>query len=151
MHFENINRWFECANNDDFLNNDFNADFNHVELLSCRSSPDKILNARGKQLLGFCKFTGLRILNGRLFAAKSAAFTFNSTNGHSVIDYLLASSQLFHLVNSLTIELKPFSDHSSVNFSLRNGYSNFEHSQQLTDNDIVKYCKYGSQKSAIVL
>ena len=54
-----------------------------------RLSTDSQFNTQGLRLLDLCKSTGLRICNGRFENTES--YTFYSTNGCSVIDYLLRS------------------------------------------------------------
>ena len=54
-----------------------------------RISQDKCVNKHGKNLLDFCKSTGLRILNGRCGVDSNIGkFTFVSTQGWSVVDYV---------------------------------------------------------------
>ena len=62
---------------------------------SRRNSQDPILSAMGRQFLGFCRETGLRIMNGREPADAEGRLTYISHNGNSVIDYALVSDELF--------------------------------------------------------
>ena len=66
-----------------------------------RNSVDNHMNNFGKSLLNLCQVYGVHIANGRFPGDASGAFTFYSSNGTSVVDYVLASSLLF---TSKTIE-----------------------------------------------
>ena len=55
-----------------------------------RASSDNTHNSHGLKLLDLCKATGMRIVNGRL--SNTHHYTFLSTSGCSVIDYLITDS-----------------------------------------------------------
>ncbi len=73
----------------------------------------EIYNNYGKKLADICCIYGIHALNGRLFNDSKGNFTCVTHNGASVIDYMLASSELFsyfcdfgiHQVGSLSIVL----------------------------------------------
>ena len=57
-----------------------------------RISQDAITNEFGHLLLDICKSTGIRIVNGRYFHDEGLGlFTCHTSNGHSVVDYLLGT------------------------------------------------------------
>lgn len=85
-----------------------------------RVSEDKGFNNYGSQLLDFCKQTGLRILNGRVGADSYVGkYTYVSSIGKSVVDYVIASQSLFSRINTFSVdEPNILSDHCIINFSL---------------------------------
>lgn len=60
--------------------------------ISARLDPDTVVNSYGTKLLQFCKSTGL---NGRHKDNLANDCTYNGPNGYSVIDYLIASADVF--------------------------------------------------------
>lgn len=62
-----------------------------------------------------CKGANLRICNGRFDADDQGKYTFNSSNGASVIDYVLCDANSSHMINLFKVlQLYPQSDHSPV-------------------------------------
>ncbi len=86
-----------------------------------RVSVDNITNNRGRDLLYLCQSSGLRIANGRCFDDKGIGkFTFRSSNGKSVDDYLLSDEIMFNSLSHFSVGEKwPDSDHHPVYFSLK--------------------------------
>lgn len=77
-------------------------------------------NNNGLLLLDFCKQTGLRIMNGRVGKDIGLGkYTFVGSGGSSVVDYILASQDLFNFVKEFEV-LEPniLSDHCCIEFSL---------------------------------
>ena len=69
-----------------------------------RFSLDTKIESSGVKLLQICKDAGLRILNGRLGEdAGIGNFTFQSSRGKSVIDYVICSPSLFKIVHSFCV------------------------------------------------
>ena len=68
-----------------------------------RSSQDKILDPRGKELLDLCKTNELRIVNGRKTGDILGNFTSFQPGGNSVIDYGIVSQALFESVLSFSV------------------------------------------------
>lgn len=66
-------------------------------------------------LTNICKTYRLSILNGRFLGDSQGYFTFFNTNGSSTVDYILASSQLYHKVEHFNV-LPPteISDHCLI-------------------------------------
>ena len=77
-----------------------------------RISEDKApVCAFGKLLLTVCQGSDIAILNGRS-GKRSGCFTCHTSNGKSVVDYFLASSQLIPAVGTFCVEeISPASDH----------------------------------------
>ena len=106
----------------------------YVNVMTKRSSKDKNINDYGRQLLDFCKCSGFRIVNGRVHNDRNVGdFTCITSNGASLVDYVLCKPSS---VNTLTsFEIKPKlveSDHKPIKFSFT--YSKTDSSQkQITD------------------
>lgn len=85
------------------------------DLSSKRTTEDiKTANSFGRQILNLCKFSGIRVCNGR-FGKKSETFTFQNKNGCSVIDCLLLSCDSFSIVNDFVIgDFTTFSCHAPL-------------------------------------
>ncbi len=85
-----------------------------------RYSKDKSVNTYGRRLLEFCRFTGIRILNGRLFKDKEIGdYTHIDVHGYSVIDYLLSLPSTSRKITDFEIQPKlADSDHRAITFSL---------------------------------
>lgn len=77
------------------------------------------LNSNGHLLLDFCKQTGLRIMNGRVGNDEGVGkYTFVGNRGCSVVDYVLASQNLFPLVKTFEVQdPNILSDHCIINVS----------------------------------
>ena len=96
----------------DFLNcdEDPNLDFSTCIDETPRKNIDTIVNNRGKQLISFCRNSGLQIQNGRLCPTKLTCFKYN---GVSAIDYMLCNSKMQQNISKYAISDKSiFSDHS---------------------------------------
>ena len=84
-----------------------------------RSSQDRIRNAAGEDLLRFCRENDAFILNGRTASDPSGSFTYHHSNGASVIDYALVSSQLFfHDEIDMSVLPTDFTEHSALSLIL---------------------------------
>jgi len=53
----------------------------------------------------------IHMLNGRMFDDKDGNFTCVANDGHSTVDYVLASSDNFHIISSFGVDFIDFSDH----------------------------------------
>ena len=78
------------------------AEFIDAELPP-RSSEDQEYNPPGVRMTSMCQSCDLVILNGRCWGDLDGTFTFNNTNGHSVIDYGLVPRPLLNYVNSFSV------------------------------------------------
>jgi hypothetical protein len=90
-------------------------------LCSVRCSADTgPVNTAGRRLLGMCKRTNMRIVNGRKPGDEQGAVTFPASNGGgSLVDYVLASPALMPLIPDLHVLPAPSSDHQAVTFHVR--------------------------------
>ena len=84
--------------------------------LECRISQDKVIDARGRDLLDLCVESQMRILNGRTFGDTQGMFTSYKYNGSSVVDYMITSESLLSQILYFNVSLnKPrLSDHSKI-------------------------------------
>ena len=84
-----------------------------------RVSKDSFVNTQGKCLLDLCISSGMRILNGRHEGDSNGELTCFTTNGSSVLDYVVASSEIMHIIEDFSINpLTLCSDHCPIMFSL---------------------------------
>lgn len=118
-----------CGNRSDFIQKD--TDFNkyiHVmdTDLNCvlnnmphRFSMDETVNTSGLKLLDICKCSTLKIVNGRCGNnAGIGSHTNISSNGNSLIDYVLCSCDLFPLIKDFIVhDLYTFSTHVPLQVS----------------------------------
>jgi len=115
----------------DFIENDnicgpiFDS-FNHIfgymsdNNLPVRRNPDQGTNEFGLKLLNLCRATGLRILNGRHEDGLADDYTFCGSRGMSVVDYLLAPYDYFHVVEQFIVgNFTSFSDHAPLHVRLQ--------------------------------
>ena len=77
------------------------------------------VNNNGLLLLEFCKQTGVRIMNGRVGNDIGVGrYTFIGQRGCSLVDYVLASQELFNFVSEFEVQgPNILSDHCLINFS----------------------------------
>lgn len=114
------------ADNIDFIiydkyldeNQPFIREFNDISVN--RASKDKVIDFSGRNLINLCQATGLLIANGRLGNDKNVGdFTFCSSRGTSVVDYLLLKYDTFDFIDKFTVnEFNEFSDHACISFAL---------------------------------
>ena len=73
------------------------------------------------QLLDPCKFANLIILNGRVGSEKGVGeYTRMDTTGNRVVDYVIATTNAYSLVDNFKIHSKlPESDHRPIEFFLK--------------------------------
>ena len=89
---------------------------------SKRYSKDQGENEYGKELIDFCKGTGLVTVNGRMHNDKCIGnYTYYHPNGgKSLIDYLLAMPSYMSNIDSFTVSTKRAdSDHVPIRFSIK--------------------------------
>ena len=100
------------------LYDDYMSDVDVGARVSCDK---KAPSQQGWKLLNFCKATSLRICNGRLGTDNGVGnYTFHSTRGSSVVDYVLCYHSFFCRFSRFDVAytLQSISDHSVVSFSL---------------------------------
>ena len=75
-------------------------------------------NKFGLSLIEICCTYGIHILNSRLFNDKRGEFTCFANNGKSVVDYMIASTNIFDLFTDFGVSDNAFSDHCPVYYTL---------------------------------
>ena len=130
-----------CSNRPDFVLDD---DSIHMNVLPDEYTPDRFMdrysqdighvNNNGLLLLDLCKQTGVRIMNGRVGADRGVGkFTFVGSRGSSLVDYVLASQDLFQYVSKFEVEdPNIISDHCLISFSF--AFGNEELQDSLPEN-----------------
>ena len=84
-----------------------------IDMLNRHSMDGNLVNKHGRQLIEFCKATGMLILNGRLGRDRGiGCFTRDDTTGRSVVDYAIIIDY-FEVLHKF-----PESDHRPVSLSL---------------------------------
>ena len=76
-----------------------------------RASMDKKVNNFGRDLISFCQFYGMHILNGRVSGDKNGDITFVANGGRSVADYMLANTGLYSFIQHFEVIVRVESDH----------------------------------------
>ena len=94
---------------------DHNSDYFNLPHLN----KDKKFNAFGKSLVEMCCNFDVHILNGRLFKDREGHITCTSSGGCSVVDYNIASSDLFQFGTDFEILDKHESDHFPLKCTLK--------------------------------
>lgn len=105
---------------DDTQSNSFNNGSFIPELnqLPVRQNKDHMIDHNGQKLISLCKATEHIIVNGRLHKDREGNFTFCSSHGSSVTDYLLC--RMFDIDSISNFEIlnwNEFSDHAPVYFT----------------------------------
>ena len=106
------------------------------------------INQHGRELLQMCRTTGLVIVNGRRGYDKHIGnFTYVDTAGKSLVDYVVASPNVFRNIENFKLSNKfPESDHLPINFTIATGQQPNTNSEDSNDilhlscwHDIYKY------------
>ena len=105
--------------NDDFVKHDkFDVNFNLENMynLPLRNSKDTATNARGNDLLDFCKVNDYIIINGRKVGDIFGKHTSHQWNGSSLVDYLITPNKDYDKIDSFSVgEYSPWlSDHCPI-------------------------------------
>jgi hypothetical protein len=101
------------------LETDVNHTFNYD--LPERFSMDKTVNSSGNKLLDLCLCSNLSIVFGRIGDdAGVGSFTYMSSNGNSLIDYVLISYDFFfkYITDFIVHDLYTCSHHAPVQINL---------------------------------
>ena len=78
------------------------------------------VKGHGKELIQFCKDSGLKLGNGRLKGDEYGAFTFCNKKVLTTIDYILLEEEIFDSVNNFTVsDFTSFSDHAYLQLDLK--------------------------------
>ena len=85
-----------------------------------RGNRDKVINQYGERLLSLCRSLPLRICNGRKLGDIVGDYTCYKYNGQSVVDYCLASPDIYNKLGSFKIHnlLPHLSDHCAISVTL---------------------------------
>ena len=137
-----------CGNREDFITNDVLSNEN-IDLLepllhytsddqiTPRRSADLYVNNFGRKSIAFCRTTGLRIVNGRHKDDIYGSITFCSSNGMSLIDYLLCDFNLMSDIKTFTSGIfNTFSDHAPIIFKLHTDIFTAKENQVRSDSII---------------
>ncbi|XP_053120305.1 vomeronasal type-2 receptor 26-like [Hemicordylus capensis] len=81
-------------------------------------SKDKCINSSGARLLYLTKIHELTILNGTIPSDIPGEYTFLSSRGNSVVDYVMVSKSILPNVSSFEVGEQIFSDHLPMNIYL---------------------------------
>ena len=87
--------------------------------LKRKSKDCDVYNRFGLSLIDLCCEYDVHILNGRLFNDVDGNITCISNDGMSVVDYIIASSNLFESFSSFSVDEYDVSDHFPLKCSLR--------------------------------
>ena len=104
----------------DNLNYVFGDDIDYPSDDFCvpRNSKDDKYNTFGMSLIELCCSHSVHLLNGRLFHDKRGEFTCFANNGASVVDYMIASTDLFKLVKKFCVSDIIYSVHCLLRCTL---------------------------------
>ena len=94
--------------------------FENIQNLPIRKNMDHVIDANGRKLISLCKSISHVITNGRTHSdAGIGQFTFCSSRGQSVTDYLLLSPcDIMHIHDFSIHEWSEYSDHAALCFSI---------------------------------
>lgn len=107
--------------------------FLHEEILPIRHNKDHVIDNNGRRLIALCKSTDHIIANGRLFNDRDGNYTFCSSRGLSVTDYLLVNK--FNIDSITEFEIlnwNNFSDHAALCFNFQTTCTS--EAEKITDN-----------------
>ena len=98
--------------------NDMDQWYNSSSFNIPRNSKDKTVNKAGIALIDLCCEFDVHILNGRYSNDMKESFTYISTNGCSVIDYIILSTSMMESVHEFSIENYDVSHHMPLRIIL---------------------------------
>ena len=107
-----------CINGSDILDNGAKSN------ICRRYSLDTKTNSSGLRLFQLCKDSDMCIVNGRIGQDKGIGlFTFQGTQGSSLIDYVLLTPDFMDNISDFVIyDITSFSDHTPVEISFKANY-----------------------------
>ena len=89
-----------------------------------RNSKDSNVNSQGRNLIGLCRESGLRVINGRTVSDPNGEITFQNRQGTSMIDLAAIHFSAFKLLKDLEVgNFTEFSDHAPVTLVLKTTFS----------------------------
>ncbi|WAR15318.1 hypothetical protein MAR_005423, partial [Mya arenaria] len=116
------------------------TDYPGDEFCLPRSTKDLVLNKFGLSLIELCCTHDVHLLNGRLFDDKEGNFTCMANNGKSVVDYIVASTELFEHFCDFGVDVADFSDHFPLYCTLKTNTFRLQCHDE--GDQIRKYVKY---------
>lgn len=84
-----------------------------------RRSKNKVVNSRGRLLVGIVEEIGGYILNGVTYDDKEGEFTYVEARGCSVIDYVIINKNCENRIKSFRIKDRVDSDHMPLEVRLK--------------------------------
>lgn len=130
---------------DEFIDHDpYLSNLSNYINIPARTSRDKVIDNPGKRLIQFCLSTSYIIGNSRLHNDQGIGdYTFHSSQGSSVVDYLLLHIDDFDSISDFNI-ITPneFSDHSGIHFSIPVKNQNHPHEKKYEE----KFLKFDETK-----
>ena len=96
------------------------------------------VNNYGKQLIEFCKFNSLCILNGRTSDDKMGHITCIANKGKTIVDYFIVSINLLNFVNSFKVTPRHESDHFPISIVI-SGNAFIENKMTVNNNSSTHY------------
>ena len=87
------------------------VDYDDNEFYLKRENKGTVINSFGRALINLCCSNNVHIVNGRLSYDSAVNYTCIANEGHSVVDYHIASSELFACISYFNVESLDISDH----------------------------------------
>ena len=113
--FDGYLDFYDDTQNNSFNNGPFTSEQNQLPV---RQNKDHVIDHNGQKLISLCKATEHIIANGRLHKDREGNFTFCSSRGLSVTDYLLCRiSDIDSISNFEILNWNEFSDHAPIYFT----------------------------------
>lgn len=81
-----------------------------------RNSKDMLINSQGKKIIEI--FSGYFICNGAMEGDEFGEFTFNNTNGSSVLDICLVQPDILNYINKFEVLDTPLSHHCPIKLEI---------------------------------
>lgn len=110
-----------------------------------RNSKDTVQNTFGRSLIELCKNFSVHIVNGRNIKDQLGEITCIANNGSSIVDYFIASSNLFQYITEFEVgkrsESVHFPLHCKLTFQL-NSFSETEGSPNPDNNTINQHLSH---------
>ena len=102
------------SNKPDFVDDSGNkyltiGQLNNTIEITQRNNFDGEVNKHGNKLIGFCRSTNLKIVNGRKSGDSLGRFNlFYNNNGASTVDFCLSDDKIFPLIKNFTVQKQTF-------------------------------------------
>ena len=96
---------------------DFDSSLDEINIKRNSKDPS-YTNSFGKQLVNFCKENSLYILNGRTPGDEPGNITCIANKGKTIVDYFIATKNIFDEIASFKVTPRPESDHFPLSISI---------------------------------